>query len=259
MRWALSPRRWLGPLGRYRPGVFRRDLTRAADAETPGWLRWLLPRWASPEERLLASLALRGRIVYDIGAFRGAYTLFFAAKVGAAGMVVAFEPQMDNFSRLRLRLERHRVANVRALPFALGARSETRTMYRLPAMVTTASLAAEARTLFRQRAGEARIEPLDRLRDTLHLPPPDFMKVDVEGLELEVLRGAADTLARFRPELLIEVHGEGRGPKAERVRQVAEWLEPLGYRLLHAESGRTVTAARPRVATGHLYARASES
>lgn len=250
-------RRWLGPLGRYRPSVFRRDMLRDWEGEAmalPGWLQRLWPEWSSPEERLLEALPFRGQVVYDVGAFQGAYALFFSRRVGPAGLVVACEPQTANFAELARRLERQRVSNVRAVPLALGESAGVRTLFALPGMATTASLASEARTLFRRAVGTAQVTTLDGLLAALHLPAPDFIKIDVEGHELEVLRGGEATLARHHPALLIEVHGIGRAAKTVRVQAIVAMLNALNYSVVHVESGRMVEAGRTEVRAGHLYA-----
>jgi len=241
-------------LGRYRPALFRKDMAdgfRLTPALT--WPRsW--SRWSSPEERLLDTLDLAGKVVYDIGAHSGAYTLFFSRRVGETGWVVAFEPQPRNFARLLHNLHLNHVVNAQPLRLGLGANSEVRDLYMLPGMSTTASMADESRTPLRRHAGSAQLERLDTLVERMPLPPPDFLKIDVEGLELEVLHGALRTLHRYRPGILVEVHGASREQKAARVRSLTALLQRLGYSLIHAESGQAVTA-QSAPATGHVYAR----
>jgi FkbM family methyltransferase len=252
-------RGWLGPLGRYRPSIIRKDMAhgfRNCDLRAlPGWAH--LPRWSSPEERMLEGLDLRGQVVYDIGAYRGAYSLFFSRQVGPAGRVVAFEPEAKNFKLLRRNLDRNQVVNAMPLRMALGASRSLRRIYSLPGMPTTASLADEARTPLRRARGEACVESLDALLDAVALPQPNFLKIDVEGMELEVLRGARRTLGRQHPGLLIELHGCSRRHKSGRAAAVAALLEPLGYALLHAESGQVLHGANASAfAHGHIFAAA---
>lgn len=254
----LRLRGWLGPLGRYRPGLFRKDMAqgfRNCDARaTPGWARLL--GWSSPEERLLENLDLDGKVVYDVGAHAGAYSLFFSRRVGPRGRVIAFEPQAASFAKLARNLQDNHIGNVMPLRLALGDEAGTRAIYMLPGMATTASLATEARTPLRRAAGETRIERLDALIAELSLPLPEFLKIDVEGMEVEVLQGALAMLARQRPALLIEAHGASRRHKAERVRQIAHLLLPLGYDLTHAETGQRIGRDDDPIAAGHIFAQA---
>lgn len=257
---AVQTWRWLGPLGRYRPGVFRKDMARGfknaggwgAAARMPAW--W--PQWSSAEEKLLERLDLHGQVVYDVGAFAGAYALFFSRAVGAGGYVVAFEPQPENFGKLARNLALNQVHNVQALELALGASTGARPLFRLPGMATTASLAPDAHTPLRRHAGVAHMVRLDDLVSCMALPPPSFVKIDVEGLELDVLHGAEATLAQYRPGLLLEVHGASWRAKSERAATIAHLLEPLGYRLMHAESGRVFQAGARAPAAGHVFAQA---
>ncbi len=254
-------RQWLGPLGRYRPGLFRKDMAQGFQ-NCDGWA---LPPWArllhftSPEERLLEHLDVAGGVVYDVGAFTGAYSLFFSRRVGVSGRVIAFEPRAESFSILVANLERNRVNNVLPLPLALGAEADRRSLFMLPGMPTTASLASEAHTPLRRQTGEANIEPLDTLVDTIPLPPPTLIKIDVEGLELDVLHGARTTLKQFRPDLLIEVHGDSSQHKTERVNELCRLLRPLGYSLLHAESGLKLgpVPMAHQISSGHIFAQAT--
>jgi len=261
-----APWRWarlgLGPLARYRPGLFRKHLAHGFQsdggwgvvAHLPAW--W--PQWSSPEEKLLDRLDLMGQVVYDVGACAGAYSLFFSRRVGENGRVVAFEPQPKNFTKLARSLSLNRVGNVQALQLALGASNGPRPLFKLPGMSTTASLAPEANALFRIRAGAAQVARLDDLVNSRTVPPPHFMKIDVEGMEVDVLQGALETLAQHRPSLLIEVHGTSRRAKANCMRQLATLLAPLGYTLTHAESGQRWSADAASVpAFGHVFAEAT--
>lgn len=250
-------RRWLGPLGRYRPGLLRHGL--AQGFRTCDW--WSCPHWArlfglaSPEERLLLGLSWEGKVVYDIGAHSGAYTLFFARRVGLRGQVVAFEPQPRNFRKLTRNLRLNRIGNARGVEMAVGRGPGRRSIFMLPGMTTTASLAEEADTPLRWRVGQAEVAALDALIGELRLPPPQFVKIDVEGMEGEVIEGAAKTLDRWRPELLIEMHGLGRAHRLSRAESMVRRLIALGYTLVHAESATLVTASNAaRAAVGHLYA-----
>jgi FkbM family methyltransferase len=170
----------------------------------------------SLEKRLFLQLIRRGDVVCDIGANTGYFTRLFSDIVGPNGSVEAFEPGPDTFATLESAVGSRR--NVRLHPLALGEREDaTVPLFQPGADHGQASLCthdhgswAGAQTVSRH---ECRLTTLDACaRDWTRL---DFVKCDVEGAELLVLRGARETLARFSPVLFVEVY--------------AEWTRAFGY------------------------------
>jgi hypothetical protein len=89
----------------------------------------------------------------------------------------------------------------------------------------------------------------------LGLPTPDFIKIDVEGMEHDVLEGMAQLIARRRPELFIEIHGVDRQHKLKNATTVIEYLWRCGYQIHHVESDFAIDhPSKIRSAIeGHLY------
>jgi FkbM family methyltransferase len=221
-----------------------------------------LPRlpWAkdTAEVSFLRSLPLAGKVVYDVGAFIGRMSLYFSKE---AKQVVAFEPV--NFLRLRENLQLNRVRNVTVCQFALGSREETRELVYDRRMPGAASGNDEIRaqileTSERFRTISIRIVPLDSLHD---LPTPNLIKIDVEGMELEVLGGMQGLLKSARPDLYIELHGANVEQKEGNARAVVRFLKNSGYsRILHVESGETVSSVTESSipCKGHLFCSQAE-
>jgi len=159
-----------------------------------------------------------GDVALDVGANLGAHTVPLAQLVGPTGAVHAFEPQRILFQILCGNLALNEVANVRALPFALG---------RAPGSTTVPPLDYRGANNFGgiplgTTAGEN--VPVITL-DQLGLAQVRLIKIDVEGMEIDVLAGGKDTLARCRPILYVE---NDRADKAEAL--VAQ-LQEDGYRM----------------------------
>ena len=209
------------------------------------------------EESFLAQVPLAGCTVYDIGCLEGMYTLFFARAVGSKGRVVAFEPNPANCTAVRDNVELNGFQNVRVHEFGLGAVSSQAELvipYGFPGQGTARE---DLQKHYLQSAGTARvairIEPLDQAAGSLALPPPDLMKIDVEGFELQVLQGALETLRNFRPRLFIELHGLEETERTGNVRRIIELLAGLGYAPpIHVETARTVDASAVPY-EGHLW------
>lgn len=150
----------------------------------------------------------RGDCFWDIGANIGWFSLFAAKQVGRSGAVMAFEPSPEVFQALRSNIAHS--ANVQALQYGIGARDGVAS-FASQGMSTSASFVAavtrinERHTNAPIRAIEVEVRTVDGLiRDGAR--PPDLLKVDVEGYELEVLRGSASLLNNERPGIIIEIH-----------------------------------------------------
>lgn len=193
-----------------------------------GGLGFLPGRPLTPEERWLRARAWTGQVVYDIGAWEGALTLFFARAVGAQGQVLAFEPNPGSAARLRENVGLNHFDNVRLFELAL-ADTEGQAWLDVPQGV-----ASRGRLTSHPAGAAVSVRQLDLLVAQAGLPPPDFVKIDVEGAELAVLRGGAATLARHRPDLLIEIH-----PQAD-ASALRAFLAALGYDLRCVETRQAV-------------------
>lgn len=136
-----------------------------------------------------------GDVVYDVGANIGIIALPAARIVADRGLVVAIEPEPANFHRLAENIERNGLNNVVALALAAGAERGTATLYR-----SARKTGAGAHSLKRSDASMIRglmvpVARLDDLVSVLRFPFPDYIKIDVEGFELEALQGMAGILA----------------------------------------------------------------
>ena len=230
-----------------------------------GGLGWVPALFSSgivtEEQQFWSGLDLSGLTVYDIGAFHGLLTLFFASR---AKTVVCFEPNTLNHRRLMENLRLNRIGNVEVRKVGVGSRSETRRMEGSPLMPGGASLdpkVAEelSRAGVKTVAEEISIVTLDEEIPKASLPAPDFIKIDIEGWEIEALRGAHHTLESHKPALFLEMHGESIREKKRKVAEIVAFLWEIHYRhIRHIETGTTITPENSAVAMqGHLYCQAT--
>jgi FkbM family methyltransferase len=210
----------------------------------------------SAEEEFLVRLRLSGSTVYDVGAWEGVYTLFFARAVGPAGKVITFEPNPANCERVLENLSLNNVGNVVLRPVALG-RVPGRAM-----LVVEGGVAGEGHvrstgdTDTRPKSSETIVQidlaTMDQEIEVHGLPPPDLVKIDVEGFELNVLQGMTATIAERRPRLFIEVHRVAERPHHSC--DVVGFLLQRGYTVRHVEGGRCIDNATAVLAhSDHLY------
>ena len=209
------------------------------------------------EEQFLVDLNLTGQVVYDVGGHHGLYALFFARAVGPRGRVISFEPNTDSVSQIRGNLALNRFTHGEVRQTALGAEAGEKEFV-IPqgqrgGTSGDAELAAAYRAEVKTESIRVPVDTLDRQAQTL--PPPTFIKVDVEGMEIEVLRGARETLMRARPTLFVEIHGTTPESKRAHADGVIALLLAAGYRCQQVESGAWLDAAAPVWdRSGHIYA-----
>lgn len=161
--------------------------------------------WAEAELETLLTFVQAGDIVLDVGAHIGVFTLAFAHKVGARGRVFSFEPQPVLFDLLIRNLSRNDLADrVDAQNCALGSANG---YVHLPSIDYSregnfGAVSPESHIGHPIEDGGIRLQKID----DLSLPACRLIKIDVEGMELEVIEGARETIQRLHPVVCLEAH-----------------------------------------------------
>jgi FkbM family methyltransferase len=174
------------------------------------------------EADFLLRMLRPGCVVVNAGANIGALMVPFALAVGAGGAVLAFEPQRELYYVLCANVALRGWHHVFPYQMALGA---TRGDIKVPSLDmdvdnSFGGLQLGAESPLADLPGyKVPIKPLD----DLGLKRLDLLQADVEGMELDVLRGAEDTIARLRPALYLEATFAAKRPA------LLEWLERHGY------------------------------
>ena len=177
--------------------------------------------FSQAEQELFAQLVRPGSLVVEAGANIGAHTVHLSRLVGRAGAVYAFEPQRIVYQTLCANLALNQCINVFASQMALGAR-------------TGSTLVPASDPSMRNNFGGVSLtdvsvgEPVPLVTiDGLDLPVCHLLKVDVEGMECEVLEGAGQTIDMYRPLLYVENDREDRSEQlltlVRDLRYVAYW------------------------------------
>lgn len=164
--------------------------------------------WAEAELDLLRRFVPHGGSIVDVGANVGTHSLAFASHVGHAGRVLAFEPQPFVYRLLVRNIAQNAIPNVQAHQRALGDSLGTMSLpvlnYAHPnnfggVRLTPASAGADVH--------DVTVDSLDRYE----LSACDLLKIDVEGMESQVVAGATDTILRLRPVVYADCSSVGTG------------------------------------------------
>ncbi len=171
------------------------------------------------ESELFAKLIGPGAVIIEVGANIGAHTVELSRLAGPQGAVIAFEPQRMVFQVLCANLALNSCANVYAFQAAIGAAPGS---IAVPVLDPNRPNNFGGLSLLGNNAGER--VPL-RTIDEYALQTCHLMKLDLEGMEVEALRGAANTIAATRPVLYVE------NDRKERSAELITLLLSWNYRL----------------------------
>ena len=182
-----------------------------------------------PDVQHAIQAAIRpGAVIYDIGAHVGVMSLGAALLVGDSGRVVAFDGDPENIARLQEHRARNGLeARLRIVHAAVWSRtaSDGISFRRGAPARSQGGVEADGN---RPVLGSGAVihVPAVTLDDFVAAgePPPDLIKIDVEGGEYEVLRGGARLFAKHRPLIIAEVHHQ------QAAEQIAAWLHEHQYR-----------------------------
>jgi FkbM family methyltransferase len=162
--------------------------------------------WEPHLTEWLQSRLSPGDVFLDVGANIGYFALLASGIVGRRGSVVAVEASQSIFAALRANLARNRAANVRAVNAVAAGQAGTRTVYIGPASHTGLTTVDPGAGWLAESDTEA--APLPEIVGESTWSRVRLVKIDVEGMEDEVVAGMAGALERTRPELelVIELH-----------------------------------------------------
>ena len=186
------------------------------------------PDWVAIIQRLLEP----GMVFFDVGAHIGQYTLLASEAVGSEGQVHSFEPDPDTYWFLDASVHLNRLRNVKSHCVALSSEPGTKSLYLAP----VSSLGDSSLAPPKGYVGVTRTVPctsLDAYVATHRVPRVDLMKVDIEGAELDLVRGGRELLGGHeKPLIVMEFEETRQRAFGTSCRLLAEALRAHGYTLL---------------------------
>ncbi len=169
-----------------------------------------------------------GDVFFDIGANIGFFSLIAARQVGGEGRVYSFEPVPSNAKLIRRNADLNGLRTLHVFPEAIGARSERAEL--IVARHIGGSVLASAGDAPDERSRRiVDVLTLDDAVDKHGLRPPTLMKIDVEGAEIDVLRGATGILRSHRPTLIYEIDDATQAGVQRKAHEIEALLNGMSY------------------------------
>lgn len=179
----------------------------------------LYGEYSEGEVELFRQIVRKGDVVIEVGANYGAHTVFLAQQVGMEGVVLAFEPQRIVYQALNANIAINNIPNTFCLQQAVGAAPG---FIRVPPLDYSRTNNFGGLALGQYEVGEQ--VPVAML-DSFDLKHCNFLKIDVEGMEEQVLRGAVKIIERFRPVMYVE------NDKQEKSADLVRYIDSLNYNM----------------------------
>lgn len=163
----------------------------------PSFAKWIARPdvWEPESRRYLEEHVKPDDIAIDIGAGVGHYTLLFSHLVGSGGLVYAYEPDPFMFKILVANIKLNDIKNVVVGRYAISDRND-----KMPFYISTVG----SSSLLPMRGLRSIIKVKTLTIDSLNLSALDWVKIDTEGHEANVLKGMRKTIEKHRPRLLVE-------------------------------------------------------
>jgi FkbM family methyltransferase len=202
------------------------------------------------EEIFLKAVDFTGKTIYDIGGHLGLFSIFFAKAAGNNGAVYTFEPNPYLYRFIIKNKAVNGLTNLFPFNVGIGAETEKRTLMVPLYQVGSGTFSAKIRE--RQnwetaRMYDAQVFRLDNFVCANGIPLPDFVKMDVEGFEYNVLKGMGEIMHECKPEMFIEIHDTGD------LGNIYHFLVRHGYSIYHVEAGKQIESETIGEMHGHIF------
>ncbi|MCM8757465.1 MAG: FkbM family methyltransferase [Candidatus Omnitrophica bacterium] len=179
-------------------------------------------RW---HQKRFREILKEGDVVIDVGANWGVHTLYFSRIVGNQGKVIAIEPYNLAFEELKWHLQKNYCKNVITLNIAVGDTDGEGIILSKPHHPHGILFEYIKENLSSYKGNKILIKTLDSLIRELKLEKVSLIKIDTEGAEAKILKGAEQTVRNFRPYFIVDLH------TPEEDLSVGKWFSERGYHL----------------------------
>jgi FkbM family methyltransferase len=189
----------------------------------------------------LYSLVKKGDVIFDVGTNIGETLLNFARLTGNEGHVYGFEPDDENYRNVQKNISLNNFSNTHVFKQAVSDKKETVKLFVVEPHNRGMNRILEPGEEHGEQFIVLETTMLDSIVQENDIKRLDLMKIDIEGYEMHALRGAVDTLKRYKPALFIEVGYTRLLSHKTSPNELIIFLENLGYTIYHSGTDERIT------------------
>lgn len=221
----------------------------SVDIKIPKWnCRFLLPpklksagstgififrEYYEPELWVLDTYLTEGKVFIDAGANTGIYTIIAGKLVGNSGTVLSFEPGSESFQTLARNVEINQLSNVKLFQSALSEQEGYAKLYHIDNAPNSYSLGGDLNS--QANFEEVHTTTIDNVLSREQIEQVDLIKMDVEGAEEYVLRGAISLFSRLKPIVIFEYNPHITSRFKSSPDGAWNFLKELGYEFFQVQ------------------------
>jgi len=198
---------------------------------------------------IVVNLSKGTKVCIDVGCHVGYISLAMLKGMGLEGKLICIDPIQEDMELINKTLEKNKASDFTTLAIGLGDENKKMTA----GVYTDSGMARFSDSKFSNdvtphTTNTFEIKTMDTVCRELNISKVDFIKIDVEGYEYKVLKGAENLLNNSKPKLLIELHGKPTGE------EVVEYLEKLNYSITDLQNN-TVKSGEVKEGVSHILAK----
>jgi FkbM family methyltransferase len=188
-------------------------------------------------------------VIIDVGANIGQTSMNFAKSGGENSVIYAFEPDPVNYSKAIENLKLNSFNNIHYFNIGLGSASEKLSLK------INSPLNRGGNRIDRNSGNSSliiTIDTLDNILEKENVKKVDLIKIDVEGFELEVLKGARHTITQYKPVLFIEIDDNNLKQQGTGADELIRFITELGYKCVGSKSKNEINVSEMNLKNCHF-------
>lgn len=195
------------------------------------WSRYYIPDYEQENYTFLRQIIKPGIQIIDIGAHIGVFSVYTSKLTGNEGRVICAEPTPGTFAVLKETLRLNDCRNVIPLKAAIGNKKGKATFY-----ISNFEEGCNSNSLVKNKPEkeasgyEVQVLSIDSIVSEYELKP-SLIKIDVEGAELDALKGGFDTFQKYRPILMVGIHPDFILKNGDSLEAVWDQIILHGYKI----------------------------